>query len=87
MPETKQAKIAAETRLFYSHWLSVWGCTLIMSELQWDLSLKYDHPSDYREIQELISKSGSHRTNLFDQFYLGIRKDLDAMDLQYENTA
>lgn len=83
MPETKQAKIAAETRLFYSPLAERLGMYSIMSELQ-DLSLKYDHPSDYREIQELISKSGSHRTNLFDQFYLGIRKDLDAMDLQYE---
>lgn len=83
MPETKQAKIAAETRLFYSPLAERLGMYSIMSELQ-DLSLKYDHPGDYAEIKEQISKSGSRRTSLFDQFYLGIRKDLDNMGIQYE---
>ena len=83
MPETKQAKIAAETRLFYSPLAERLGMYNIMSELQ-DLSLKYDHPQDYWEIKRLISESSSRRTDLFEQFYSDIRDDLADTELDYE---
>ncbi len=83
MPETKQSKIAAETRLFYSPLAERLGMYSIMSELQ-DLSLKFDHPADYQNIQELIAESGAKRTTLFDSFYKEIKEDLISTGLDYE---
>ena len=83
MPETKQAKIAAETRLFYAPLAERVGMYRIMSELQ-DLSLKYDHPADYQKVTELIRESGAKRTYLFDLFYGKIKEDLQKTGLQYE---
>lgn len=83
MPETKQAKIAAETRLFYSPLAERLGMYTIMSELQ-DLSLKFDHPTDYKNIRELITESGDKRSTLFERFYGEIKSDLNATGLDYE---
>lgn len=83
MPETKQAKIASETRLFYAPLAERLGMYDIMSELN-DLSLKYDHPQQYYEIQEEIDKSGAKRSKLFQLFYAEVREDLDATGLAYE---
>ena len=83
MPETKQAKIAAETKLFYSPLAERLGMYTIMTELQ-DLSFKFDHPADYQNIRELITESGAKRTSLFEQFYGEIKGDLDGTKLDYE---
>lgn len=83
MPETKQSKIAAETRLFYSPLAERLGMYNIMNELN-DLSLKYDHPQQYAEILREIDKSGKKRAVLFDLFYSEIKPDLDKTGLQYE---
>lgn len=83
MPETKQVKIASETRLFYAPLAERLGMYDIMSELN-DLSLKYDHPQQYLEIQQEIEKSGPKRSQLFQQFYSEVKDDLDRTGLQYE---
>lgn len=83
MPETKQAKIASETRLFYAPLAERLGMYDIMSELN-DLSLKYDHPQQYLEIQQEIDNSGAKRSQLFQSFYDEVKSDLDAMGLEYE---
>ena len=83
MPEAKQAKIAAETRLFYSHLAERLGMYDIMSELQ-DLSLKYDHPEEYEDISRQIEASNEKRASLFERFYSIVKPDLDATGLKYE---
>ncbi len=83
MPETKQAKIASETRLFYAPMAERLGMYDIMSELN-DLSLKYDHPQQYEEIKQEIENSGPKRTELFQLFYSEVKPDLDKTGLGYE---
>ncbi|MDO5036277.1 MAG: RelA/SpoT family protein [Porphyromonas sp.] len=83
MPETKQAKIAAETRLFYSPLAERLGMYGIMTELQ-DLSLKYDHPTEYADIERLKEESSRRQSSLFEQFYKGIKEDLVNLGLDYE---
>lgn len=83
MPETKQAKIAAETQLFYSPLAERLGMYDIMNELQ-DLSLKYDHPTEFAEIERLKEESSARQSNLFEQFYSGIKDDMVALGLEYE---
>lgn len=83
MPETKQAKIAAETRLFYSPLAERLGMYNIKSELQ-DLSLKYDYPQDYEEIQKKIQESSGKRSTLFSLFYRAIRDNLKNTGLHFE---
>lgn len=83
MPLAKQAKIASETRLFYAPLAERLGMYDIMSELN-DLSLKYDHPQQYIEIQEEIERSGAKRSKLFQLFYAEVRDDLEATGLVYE---
>lgn len=83
MPEAKQAKIAAETRLFYSHLAERLGMYDIKSELQ-DLSLKYDHPEEYESIKRHIEESKEKRESLFEHFYSIVEKDLDETGLKYE---
>ncbi|MDN4754568.1 RelA/SpoT family protein [Porphyromonadaceae bacterium W3.11] len=83
MPETKQAKIAAETRLFYSPLAERLGMYKIKSELQ-DLSLKYDYPQQYEDIVQKIQESSIKRSTLFSQFYDAIRDNLKKTGLHYE---
>lgn len=83
MPETKQAKIASETRLFYAPLAERLGMYDIMSELN-DLSLKYDHPQQYLEVKKEIDRSGPKRSQLFKEFYAEVKDDLDNTGLQYE---
>ncbi len=82
MPEAKQAKIAAETRLFYSHLAERLGMYDIKCELE-DLSLKYDHPDEYARIKELIEQTHGARECVFEKFYKVIRKDLDHIGVKY----
>lgn len=83
MPEAKQAKIAAETRLFYSHLAERLGMYDIKQELE-DLSLKYDHPEEYEHIRRLIEQSDSQRASVFDKFYAAIKSDLDDIAVDYK---
>lgn len=82
MPETKQAKIAAETRLFYSPLAERLGMYNIKSELQ-DLSLKYDHPQQYEDILHQIQESSSKRSEVFTLFYNAIKDNLKETGLHY----
>lgn len=83
MPETKQAKIAAETRLFYSPLAERLGMYNIKSELQ-DLSLKYDYPHDYEDIVNKIHETSGKRSQLFTLFYNTIRDNLKSTGLHFE---
>lgn len=83
MPETKQAKIAAETRLFYSPLAERLGMYQIKSELQ-DLSLKYDYPRQYEDIVRQIQETSSERSALFSEFYSAIKNNLKNTGLDYE---
>lgn len=83
MPAAKQAKIAAETRLFYSPLAERLGMYDIKTELE-DLSLKFDHPEEYKEVQKAIEDTRKNRDKLFLSFENIVKKDLDATGLNYE---
>lgn len=83
MPETKQSKIAAETRLFYAPLAERLGMYVVMEELQ-DLALRYIHPEEYKEVHDKLARSHAKREGLFDRFYQIIKPDLDATGLTYE---
>lgn len=83
MPALKQAKIAAETRLFYAPLAERLGMYDIKTELE-NLSLKYDHPEDYKKIKKLIKSCHQTRDDYYDLFTKKIKDDLDRTNLKYE---
>lgn len=83
MPAVKQAKIAAETRLFYSPLAERLGMYDIKTEFE-DLSLKYDHPEEYAEIKRNIENTKQSREDLFLLCENILKKDLNNIGLNYE---
>ena len=86
MPPQKQYKIAGETLYIYAPLAHRLGLFAIKTELE-DLSFKYEHPELYQQIEQQISDSDQHRTEVFDRFAAPIRERLDNMGLDYEFTA
>ena len=83
MPPQKQYKIAGETLYIYAPLAHRLGLFAIKTELE-DLSFKYEHPETYQQIEQQISDSAQHRTEVFDRFAAPIRERLDRMGLDYE---
>jgi GTP pyrophosphokinase len=86
MRPDKQYKIAGETLYIYAPLAHKLGFFSIKSELE-DLSLKYEHPKDYSDIQEKIEKSETNRGILFENFAEPVKEKLDKMGLKYEMRA
>ncbi len=82
MLPSKQYKIAGETLYIYAPLAHRLGLFAIKTELE-DLSFKYQHPEQYREITEKIEQSRNNREEAFKDFAAPIRQKLDAMGLHY----
>lgn len=86
MAPNKQYKIAGETLYIYAPLAHRLGLFAIKTELE-DLSFKYEHPSEYQRISELIKTSEAGREIVYNDFATPILSRLDAMGLKYDAKA
>lgn len=82
-PANKQYKIAGETLYIYAPLANRLGLNQIKTELE-DLSFKYEHPEEYKRIEEKLKSTQEKRDLLFDEFTGPIRQALDKMGVNYE---
>ncbi len=82
MLPNKQYKIAGETLYIYAPLANRLGLYRIKSELE-NLSFKYEHPEEYREIEERLKDTAPIRDEIFANFTAPIREQLDKMGLKY----
>ena len=82
MLPSKQYKIAGETLYIYAPLAHRLGLFAIKTELE-DLSFKYQHPEQYKEIVAKIKKTDKDRQMVFENFAAPIREKLDEMGLKY----
>ena len=83
MRPDKQFKIAGETMFIYAPLAHRLGLFAIKTELE-DLCFKYEHPEEYRLINEKLIQSEKSRQLLFDNFAKPVRLELKRLDLTYE---
>lgn len=79
----KQYKIAGETMYIYAPLANRLGLNKIKTELE-DLSFKYEHHEEYKDITNKLSMSEEQRQKLFKDFTTPIRAALDSLGIQYE---
>lgn len=79
----KQYKIAGETMYIYAPLANRLGLNKIKTELE-DLSFKYEHPEEYKDITNKLSMSEEQRQKLFKDFTTPIRAALDSLGILYE---
>jgi len=82
MPLNKQYKIAGETLYIYAPLANRLGLNKIKSELE-NLSFLYEHPEEYKELDQKLSSTASERDKVFKDFTAPIRVQLDKMGLKY----
>ena len=82
MLPNKQYKIAGETLYIYAPLANRLGLYKIKTELE-NLSLKYEHPEEYAEIEEKLNATAAERDKVFNDFTAPIRTQLDKMGLKY----
>ena len=80
---SKQYKIAGETLYIYAPLSNRLGLNKIKTELE-DLSFKYEHPEEYKQIEDKLALTQTSRDMLFAQFTDPIKDELDKMGLAYE---
>ncbi|MCD8309961.1 MAG: RelA/SpoT family protein, partial [Prevotellaceae bacterium] len=78
----KQFKIAGETLYIYAPLANRLGLYKIKTELE-NLSFRYEHPGEYREIELKLEATAAERDTLFTDFTAPIRTELDKMGLKY----
>ncbi|MDR0574797.1 MAG: RelA/SpoT family protein [Tannerella sp.] len=83
MRTDKQFKIAGETMYIYAPLAHRLGLFAIKTELE-DLSFKYEHPENYRIINEKLKNTEEYRQRLFDNFAKPVRCRLQKPELTYE---
>ncbi|MBR5051647.1 MAG: bifunctional (p)ppGpp synthetase/guanosine-3',5'-bis(diphosphate) 3'-pyrophosphohydrolase [Bacteroidaceae bacterium] len=79
----KQYKIAGETLYIYAPLAHRLGLNKVKEELE-DLSFKYEHPEEYKALQDQLEGIREHLTTIFDQFTEPIRQELDKAGIKYE---
>ncbi len=82
MLPNKQFKIAGETLYIYAPLANRLGLYKIKTELE-NLSFRYEHPGEYREIEQKLEATAAERDTLFTDFTAPIRTELDKMGLKY----
>ena len=82
MLPSKQYKIAGETQYIYAPLAHRLGLFAIKTELE-DLSFKYQHPEQYKDIIHKIEETNADRETVFQTFSAPIREKLDKMGLKY----
>src|SRR5574344_1289357 len=83
MLPTKQFKIAGETLYIYAPLAYRLGLNKIKTELE-DLSFKYEHPNEYKEIEDKLSFSNNELEELYNDFIAPINVKLTEMGIKYK---
>lgn len=83
MLPSKQYKIAGETLYIYAPLANRLGLNKIKTELE-DLSFKYEHPGEYREIADKLEATREARDKVFEEFTIPIREELDKIGYDYQ---
>lgn len=78
----KQYKIAGETLYIYAPLANRLGLNRIKEELE-DLSFKYEHPEEYKQIKTRLESMESHLHDIFEEFISPIREKMDKAGIQY----
>ncbi len=82
MLPNKQYKIAGETLYIYAPLANRLGLNKIKTELE-NLSFKYEHPDEYKTIEDKLAATAAERDQVFREFTAPIREQLDKMGLKY----
>ena len=82
-PANKQYKIAGETLYIYAPLAHRLGLYRIKSELE-NLSFLFEHPEEFKSIQDKLKATQMQRDELFAQFTAPIEKALKQMGITYE---
>ena len=82
MQPRKQYKIAGETLYIYAPLAYRLGLNKIKSELE-DLSFKYEHPAEYKDIQQKLTFSREELNNIYEDFTSPITEKLDELGIKY----
>lgn len=83
MPESKQQKIAQETLDIYAPLANRLGINWLRTELE-DLSFKYLHPDEYRDLADRIKRTRKEREAYIQRVIDILKKELDAQGIQAE---
>jgi guanosine-3',5'-bis(diphosphate) 3'-pyrophosphohydrolase len=85
MAARKQAEIARETLEIFAPLANRFGLGQMKWELE-DLGLKYLHPDEYNQIQQLVADSRQERESLISEIVEALRKELDSRGIKAEIT-
>lgn len=79
----KQYKISGETLYIYAPLAYRLGLNKIKSELE-DLSFRFEHPSEYRQIQDKLAFSREELNNAYKDFIAPVNEKLRQMGIKYK---
>jgi GTP pyrophosphokinase len=79
----KQYKIAGETMFLYAPLAHRLGLFAIKTELE-DLSFKYEHPEEYRQIAKKLESTADNREKIYENFAAPLYPKLDELGIQYK---
>jgi GTP pyrophosphokinase len=79
----KQYKIAGETMYLYAPMAHRLGLFAIKTELE-DLSFRYEHPDEYRQINQKLDATAKNREKIYEHFAAPLYPRLDELDIQYK---
>lgn len=82
MLPSKQYKIAGETLYLYAPLANRLGLNKIKTELE-NLSFKYEHPEEYKAIEEKLDATAAQRDKVFNDFTNPIKERLDQAGIKY----
>jgi GTP pyrophosphokinase len=82
-PANKQYKIAGETLYIYAPLANRLGLNKIKTELE-NLSFRFEHPEEYKKIEDKLKSTQVSRDSLFDDFTKPIREELDELGIKYQ---
>jgi GTP pyrophosphokinase len=79
----KQYKIAGETMYLYAPLAHRLGLFSIKSELE-DLSFKYEHPEEYKQLEQKLAATAGNRGRIYDHFAAPLKQSLNELGYQYK---
>jgi len=79
----KQYKIAGETMYLYAPLAHRLGLFSIKTELE-DLSFKYEHPEEYRQIELKLEETATNRGRIYEHFATPLISKLNDLGIEYK---